>query len=456
MRAPERLYNLFELQSDRVRRHAFTVATNILARGLGLGIFIVSLHVAVPYLGAERYGIFAAVAGLASALTFMDLGVGNALVTRVAHLNANGDHDELRRLLGAAIALLSTIAIVVGAAGILFILVAPIQILFRGMAHSLIAETRNMLVVFVALLSISIPANAAARVFFGLQQGYIANSVCTAIGVLSLGAVALLPTFGFGMPMLLLATFGAEPISGVFLLSILWIRGDITLSSFDLMFQKIRSLLHTSRDFAILQIGGLAGSGADGLMASTLLGPLSVTQYSISQRIFMLISMPLHIINAPLWATYADADAAGDDRFIRNTLAASMVATAAIAAIGGMIVVISGPWVVDLLTHGTVRVPSLLLSNFAVWTTIEAMGMAFAMYMNGRGIVSPQVYVAIPYVVLSIILKCMLVPRVGISWIPAITSAVYILVVAVPFVTIFRSKILMKVGAPQLEGGLPG
>lgn len=427
--------------SNRVQRHLLTVVTNVTARGIGLAVFIASLHIALPYLGPVRFGVFAAVAGLASALTFMDLGIGNGLVTRAAQLNASGEHDELRRLSTTAITVLLAIALIVFAVGAALALAGPVHWIARGMPERLIPETRQMLLVFAIILAVSIPANAASRILFGLQRGYVANAVSSLVGLVSLGAIATLPRFGHGMPVLLLASCGVEPFAGAVLLVGLWASGHFARRGFSLRSAEVKSLMRESRDFATLQIGGLAGAGGDSLIVSSLLGSIAVAQYSVAQRIFMLISMPLHILNAPLWAAYADADARGDKTFIRRALIVSMAGTTLSASIAGILVSLWGDTVVNVLTDRTIHVPRSLLVAFSAWTVVDTAGMAFAMYMNGRGFVRPQVLVLFPFVGASITLKVALAVHLGVACIPAASTITYFTFVTVPFLTIFRSDL---------------
>ena len=60
---------------ERHRLAALTVMANILSRGLGMIAMIFTVKLTVPYLGAERFGVWMTIASFAGMLSFMDLGV---------------------------------------------------------------------------------------------------------------------------------------------------------------------------------------------------------------------------------------------------------------------------------------------------------------------------------------------------------------------------------------------
>ena len=61
---------------ERQRRALLTMIADVFARGCGLIVLILTLRIALPYLGQERYGILATVISFASILIALDLGIG--------------------------------------------------------------------------------------------------------------------------------------------------------------------------------------------------------------------------------------------------------------------------------------------------------------------------------------------------------------------------------------------
>src|SRR3954452_17523568 len=73
----------------------------LVGRGVGLVLSVVTLTLTVRYLGASDYGVLVTVVAFAGLFeTFVDLGVGTLIVRRVA-----GGSDSLERLVGLNLAM---------------------------------------------------------------------------------------------------------------------------------------------------------------------------------------------------------------------------------------------------------------------------------------------------------------------------------------------------------------
>jgi O-antigen/teichoic acid export membrane protein len=72
------------------------VIKNAIATGITKSVGIVTNLAMVPltvgYLGSEQYGLWMAISSLIAILQLMDMGIGNALISMVAH-SKNGKTD---------------------------------------------------------------------------------------------------------------------------------------------------------------------------------------------------------------------------------------------------------------------------------------------------------------------------------------------------------------------------
>ena len=179
--------------------------------------------------------------------------------------------------------------------------------------------------------------------------------------------------------------------------------------------------------FFVLQVGTMIGWGADALIISSALGPVSVAAYSIAQRLFQFVTQPLAMMNAPLWGAYADAHSKGDVAFILRTFKASMLLTLGVSLLGGIILFFSSEWLLHYWTGGNVVVPTLLLGLMAVWTVLECCGVAFAMFLNGVHVVKQQVIVVSVFCIFVLPLKIWGIGWLGLVAVPLAAIAVYAL-----------------------------
>ncbi|HTY93244.1 MAG TPA: hypothetical protein VMC02_05120 [Steroidobacteraceae bacterium] len=427
---------------ERYRRAGLTTLLSVFARGASLAVMFVSLRVALPYLGQARFGVWMTIASLTTVLMVFDFGIGNGMVSRVAALAARSDHTGLRRQITHGLVLLTAIGILVGGVLACVAAFAPIAWLYRGAAPAVLAEARTALVVFSLLFGISIPLQTAHRIYAGLQEGYSALAITGLMSLLSLLILPFLPLLHANITGFLLATYGLQQASGAVLLLALRRRFTLSVPAMtDLRAEDARLLVQSGGLFFVLQIAGVIGWDMDPTLVSALMGPASVAVYSVVQQMFLLVSGPLSMLNAPLWGGYADAHARGETGYLRRTLRRSLLGTFGLAAAGVAVIVAVHAPLAHLLTSNVLLVPGAFVVIFGVWTVISATGGALAMYLNGLHILLPQVWTSLAFVIVALILKLILIGPYGLDGVIAGTLASYLLTVVLPYLTVLRRRI---------------
>jgi len=429
-------------QLERYRRAALTTLLSMFSRGASLAVLFVSLRIALPYLGEARFGVWMTISSLTTVLMIFDFGIGNGMVSKVAALAAQSDLGALRRQVAFALTVLAGIGILVGAILACVAATAPLAWLYRNAAPALVAEARSALVIFSVLFGISIPLQTVHRIYAGLQEGYVALAIAGVMSVASLILLPLLPGLHTGVAGFLLATYGLQVASGGVLVVGLQRRLRLALppvASFRL--PQVRALLGSGGLFFLLQIAGVIGWEMDPTLVSALLGPAAVAVYSVVQQMFLLVSGPLLMLNAPLWGGYADAHARGEVRYLRSTLRRSMLGTCLLALAGVAVILAVHAPLTHLLTRNVVQVPGTFLVLFGVWTVVSATGGALAMYLNGLHILLPQVGTSLAFVVLAVVLKLLLIGPYGLSGVLAATLLSYLLTIVLPYLTVFRGAL---------------
>jgi hypothetical protein len=95
---------------ERQRRIALTALGSALARAIGLLTNLITVPLAIGYLGAERYGLWMTITSLIAMVNFLDLGIGNGLISAIAEAHGRNDREEARRYVSAATSVLSLIS----------------------------------------------------------------------------------------------------------------------------------------------------------------------------------------------------------------------------------------------------------------------------------------------------------------------------------------------------------
>lgn len=419
---------------ERYRLAVLSMAVNVMSRVAAMAVMVLTVSLTLPYLGAERFGVWMTIASLAGMLMFLDLGIGNALTNKVAQVAAQNNPQRLRNTISGGLGFLFVIGCAAGTLLIVLFSILPWQQLIKVDNPLLHAEIRSAAMLFAGLFGLYIFSNGIQRIFTGLQrayEGHLASTLGSLVTLLALGIAAKQES---GIPVLLLITLGIQSVAGLSLLIVLLKRGQF---GFPGLLSNIREetphLLRIGGLFFLLQMGVMVGWGADSLIISSNLGAGQVAVFAVVQRLFQLVSQPMSIMNAPLWGAYADAHAKNDKAFIRKTLESSLKTTLAYTAIAAAVLVFAGEQIVDFWTEDAIRISSGLLAAYACWAILEAAGNALAMFMNGCGIVRQQVVQVVAFSVVSIAVKFFLIRNFGLEAMilgtvvtyAIITSAVY-------------------------------
>lgn len=428
--------------SERYRLAAWAILANVGSKGAAMAVMVLSVSLTIPYLGAQRFGIWMTIASFAGMLTFLGLGVGNALTNHVASRAAKSDAALLRRAISGGLGLLLMIGFVVGACLWLLAAWLPWAKLIKVDDTLLLLEAQSAAKLFALLFGLNLFTTGIQSVFAGLQRSFEVYLVVTLGSLASLGALWFAAQAQAGLPVLLAATLGIQSLSLLLLLGLLVRRKLLVMGEINsAVRQETRGLIRIGGLFFVLQVGTMIGWGADVLIISSVLGPAAVAVYSIAQRLFQFVTQPLAMMNSPLWGAYADAHSKGDVAFIRSTLKASMLLTLGISLSGATVLFFSSEWLLNYWTGGKVLVPSFLLILVALWTVLECCGAAFAMFLNGVQVVKPQVIVVSVFCILVLPLKIWGVNSLGLLAIPLVTILVYASTYVYFYRFVFYSKI---------------
>lgn len=425
--------------AERYRLAAVSIIANVLSRVFGIALTLLSVGLTLPYLGAERFGIWMTVASFAAILTFLDLGVGNALTNHVAQRAALSDRPLLRSTISGGLGFLAIIGVCIGALLCLLAVSLPWEKIIKVTDQALLPEVRIAAIGFALLFGANIFSSGVARVYVGMQQGFIVHLVTAFTTVFACVAMWYAAETKQGILVLLCIVMGAQIINGLVLLVKLAKDGlfSIRCSVFGVVAES-KFLIKAGGLFFLLQIGMMVGWGADSLIIANALGAAQVAVFSVVQRLFQFATQPLNIINAPLWPAYADADARGDGDFIRKTLRKSMLLTFSLATLSAIVLLFIYPWLVKYWTQSAITAGFGFVALYAVWSVLDACGNAFAMFLNGSGVIGLQVRVTTLFVLIALPLKMLLVHDFGISGLIGATVFSYIICVAAVYGYMYR------------------
>jgi len=438
------------LSSSRYGRILKALFSGTAARVLSSGIALISLPLAVRYLGAERYGVWATVTTTAVWINLLDLGVANTLTNHISRAFALDDQRSAACYFTNA--LLLTGAIAAGVA-ILFACLLPqidwIRLLNVSSGVSA-AEIHRTVAAACALMLLALPCNLVSKLLAGYQELHRNNYAICAGALASLGGLALGIARGVSMPALFIMSPGCLTFAALTNLLVVvgwqkpWLRPRFSLISG----AAIRELLDSGSSFFLIQVAAVVVFSSDNLIVSHYLGAAEVTPYSVTWRVVGLAAVLESLIFPALWPAYAEAHARRDVLWIRRTFAATMKGTIALNLLCVALLLLLGRSLIRLWA-GPAAVPTTaLLLAMGIWAVINGFMSVESCLLAALNRTRAQAVLSVIAAVLNIALSLLLVRRIGSLGVIGGTILSYLVVLVVP-----QSLIVRRVWTQELAIG---
>lgn len=403
------------------------------ARVLSSLLTLVSLPLAVRYLGAERYGVWATVASVAVWVNLLDLGIANSLTNRVSQAYARQDENE------AARAFSNALAMTVGAGGLAacifgFLWSRVNWIALFNASPSLQPEVRATVLIAMVLMLAGLPLNLAGKVFAGYQELHTYNKTLALGAVGSVVGLAAGIWLGGSMPTLFLLSFGSITFVATATLLWLvlwhkpWLRPRLKLIS---LHEGI-ALLSTGWSFLLIQAAAMVVFSTDNLIVSHYLGAAEVTPYSVTWRVVSLGAVLQALAFPALWPAYAEARARGDIAWIRRTFAIAMRTTIGLNLAWAVFLVVFGQLGIRLWAGAAAVPPRSLLLAMAFWSVIAGFMTAQSCLLGALNHTRLQAVASVLAAIVNVVLSIALVVRIGSLGVILGTIISYLVVLVVP------------------------
>jgi O-antigen/teichoic acid export membrane protein len=419
--------------AGRTRRVAITGSTAVMARVVQVSTSLITIPLAVHYLGNERFGLWMTVSSVLAMANFADFGVGNGVLNTVADAFGKNDFDRIRAAISSGFAVLSTVGLLLLALFASTFAWVSWADVFRVTSAQARAEAAPALMIFAFCFALNIPLDLVQRAQMGLQQGFRMNlwQVCGSLA--GLAGVIIGIRMHAGLPLLVAAVAGA-PVAAVALNTFHFFvvsRPDLRPRHRFVSRDVISRILTFGTLFFILQLVAAVAFSADNIIVARTLGASSVPEYSIPQRLFSLISMMVVMMVTPLWPAYGEAISRGDIPWVRRTLGRSLVLVFGFATVASMAMLLIAHRLLGWWIGPRISPPFVLLLGLALWTVVDCCGNTIAMFLNGASIMRFQVGVASIFGATCLAVKIYLTGRYGIVAVPWATLFTYVSIVGI-------------------------
>ena len=342
--------------------------------------------ITLKYLGQEQYGVWMTVLSILSWISFFDLGLGNGMRNKVSEALAKNEMVILREYISSTYIAIGCIVLV----AYCFLLIFSSGINWQRVLNVYAMDNRQLQEIM--LLS-------AFVLFFNFLLSLI-NQVINAYQMSSLITVNQLLANGLALMLtyILILTipsslfmvafcYGFSVIMANFLISWkFYNRHSEAKPAFRFFcWHKVRSITGLSIKFFIIQLAALVFFAKDNIIIAQILGPSHVTTYSITFKLFSIITFAHGIILGPLWSAFTDAYVKEDFLWIKHTVK-KMNLLMLLIGISVFCLCLASPVILHYwLGSSYEELEGLLIWLMGLFVIISAWNNTYAIFLNGIG-----------------------------------------------------------------------
>jgi O-antigen/teichoic acid export membrane protein len=425
--------------AERNRRATLSALASAAGRVVSLVTLVITVPIALGYLGPDRYGLVVTITALTAMLSFADFGLGNGLMNLVAAAIGRGDLDGARRSISSAFVMLVGLAAILAIPAYVLLIVGPWASVMNVGAGSA-AELQAGIAVFLISVILNLPVGVVQRVELALQQGFV-NSLWNAIGSLAtLVGIVAAASFDWGLVAIVASLVGGPLVANALNSAHLFfvrrpdLRPRLALAS---LAQGAR-LARVGALFFVLQVTVAFAYQSDVVVATSVIGPAAATDYAVTFRLFMIVPSLVAMFLVPLWPAYSEALSRGDLPWVKRTLRLSVGTAVVASTCSSLLLVAFGSEILQLWVGPGVRPTLGLLLGMGVWAVLYNTFSAVAMLLNGASVMRFQVITALTMAVTSPVASILLGRGFGVAGVIWGTVLAHIACSAIPTVLFLR------------------
>lgn len=377
------------------------------------------MPVLLRHLGHADFGVWMTALSITSMTMFVDLGIGNGLLTKLSSAYGKGDNDEMRGLISSAYASLTVIAVLLLVLLFVVLAAAKSELSPAGGGGSVGAP---IVAVCLAAFIAGIPASIIQKVFYSHQMVWLGNVWQVIAAAVSVAACLAAVSLGWGAWQAI-AAYSAPPVILMVIAAVVFFRTrpEIAPSFSSIDPAKIRMLLGIGSRFLVLGIVTSVALNADNVIIAQGLGAAAVTEYAVPAKLASVLGLMVTTLFLPLWPANGEAIARGDYAWVRaSTSRMSLLGGLAVAVAGLFLVLLCEP-IMMLWMGRTFSDQQAVLAFLCVMFSTMAFVSPFNMLLNSMGRVRVQIYPWVAFMVLTIAAKSLLLDQDRLWLVPMIS-----------------------------------
>lgn len=370
---------------------------NVTSQVVQLATGLISVPLALNYVGVERFGIWMTLSTALTFITFSDFGVGIGTQDRMSQFIGAGKLDLARKSFFSSIAFVFLLFIVLMAANWLVVPNVNLSSLLSLRTSEAIEEIVPTTRMVVFVLGLGLLSGIVQRAFNALQEGFWVAIIQAITRVCSLILLFVVVELKMGLPALVFVVGGLSS-AGLLLIGapLLLVRhrwispeGSSMLEAFDMTSLK-----------DVLKVGML-GLGASiaiyfvnnsiPVLISSKYGAENVTDYAVLLKLVSIPGLLLTYLLLPLWPAITEAKVKNDNVWIKKTYSRCSVVTILVAGGFSAVFLLFGRQIIQFWTHNVAVVPSFrLLLASVVFMTLGFWNTLASVILNGMSMYKGQ------------------------------------------------------------------
>lgn len=410
------------------------VVTGLAARGVGVAVSLVSVPLAIRYLGAERYGVWALIGSLLAWAQLADFGIGNGLTNALTTALGQDRIDQARQHISTAFAVFGAIALVLGAA------TAAAWPWLHWSAivgvHSRVgrAETGPAIAVAIGLFLAGFPLSVIGRVYAASQEGRLSNYWGLGGRIAALAGLFVVTRTSGGLVAVVISGFGVGLVTN--LLSGIWLfrrhRPQLAPRLSLIHPRSARGLVRIGGQFFLIQILALLVFETDNFVIAHFLGAAAVPPYSLTYSLFGYTGIIQSLLFSYMWVGFADAIARRDAAWVRRAFRANLAFSVLFTVVAVIpLVFIARPFIA-IWAGPSVVPPQHLVYWIAGWSLINAYCSPIASLLAAASRLRWQMVYSAVAAAVNLAISLSLVQSWGASGVIAGTVLSYFCFIVIP------------------------
>jgi O-antigen/teichoic acid export membrane protein len=414
-----------------IRGYGASVLTQVVMQIL----MVITVPLYLEYVGDERYGFWLTIASAVSWMSITDFGVGMALTREIAGQRNNGEAaSSLNRTISTALSSYLVIALVVLLFGVIFL---PAVVSTFDLPLWFEAEFTVAFAIALVASVLNLPFSTFSSVIEANQKlvvnrtiDFIASFVGLVFSIIYL-IVSSQGIVGIALGMLVriivkscLAWWYSRRLHEVSFFTLIKLY-DVT---------ALKRLYAYGGYFQLTKVANLVATTADNLVIAMIIGPIFVTNYSITSKLGIAFGIVFASkIGIALFPGLSELVAQGEQKKLNNVVATLLSFLFRLALFAAVIVYFVNPYFIDLWVGTTYFGGDMLNLIFAYWVLFETIirGGAIIMYANGD--IKTLSYFAIAEAVINLGLSYLLGLQLGIVGVALATAISRTLTIGIYF-----------------------